>query len=187
MVRLLTGFIIAIFLLSPAGAGEIADKAAQAEALAGDGDFAGAMTALDQTAEQLWDRSPLVFRRALWVAEPPNGFGAYNPRENNQYAAGDEMIIYAEPMGFGWRKSGDVWRTDLVSDLTVKDAEGEVLYEQKNFNKLEIGSRVRNREFMATFTYTLTGIPKGEYVLETTLRDAVTGKSGTLALPFVIR
>ena len=56
-----------------------------------------------------------------------------------------------------------------------------------NFEKLEIASRIRNREFMATFTYTLTGLPAGEYVIETTLRDVITGKSGILALPIVIR
>ncbi len=63
---------------------------------------------------------------------------------------------------------------------------GEVLLKKSDFQKLQLGSRVRNREFMARFTYTLTGIPAGEYICETTLRDAVTGKSGTFALPFVI-
>jgi hypothetical protein len=187
MSRLIAGFFVAACLLGPAGAGEVADKAVQAEALADDGEFIRALSLLDEAAEQLWERSPLAFRRALWVAGPPIGFGAYNPREDNAYSAGDEMIVYAEPVGFGWRKSGDLWQTEFAADLTVRDAEGEVLYEQKDFRKLEVSSRVRNREFMATFTYTLSGIPAGEYTIETTLRDAVTGKSGSVTLPFIIR
>ncbi len=40
---------------------------------------------------------------------------------------------------------------------------------------------------MATLTLTLTGIPAGEYVADTTLRDLVSGKKGTMSLPFVIK
>jgi hypothetical protein len=187
MSRLLASFLVSACLLGSATAGEISDKAAEAEELAAAGDFLPAMALLDEAADRLWGDSPLVFRRATWVAEPPFGFGAYSPRESNEFGSGDEMIIYAEPVGFGWRKSGDIWRTAIATDLTVKDADGEVLYEQEDFQKLEIASRVRNREFMATFTYTFSGIPPGEYSVETTLRDSVTGKSGTLSLPFVIR
>lgn len=187
MARLLASSLVSVCLLGPAAAGEIADKAAEAEELAAAGDFLPAIALLDEAAERLWSDSPLVFRRVIWVAEPPLGFGAYSPRESNEFASGDEMIIYAEPVGFGWDKSGDIWRTGIVTDLTVKDAGGEVLFEQEDFQKLEIASRVRNREFMATFTYTFSGIPPGEYSVETTLRDTVTGKSGTLSLPFVIR
>jgi len=187
MYRLLASSLVSALLLGPAAAGEIADKAGEAEELAAAGDFLPALALLDEAADSLWSDSPLVFRRVIWVAEPPLGFGAYSPREGNEFASGDEMIIYAEPVGFGWQRSGDIWRTGIATDLIVKDAGGEVLFEQEDFQKLEIASRVRNREFMATFTYTFSGIPPGEYSVETTLRDTVTGKSGTLSLPFVIR
>ena len=187
MLRIFATILVAVLPLGPAAAQGIADKATEAEAMARDGKFIEALATLDEAARVLWDQAPLTFRRGIWLAEPPNGFGAYNPRETNVFAAGDEMMVYAEPVGFGWTKSGDIWRTNLISDLAVKSKDGELLLSQKNFQTLEIASRVRNREFMATFTYTLTGIPAGEYVVETTLRDIVTGKSGTLALPFTIR
>jgi hypothetical protein len=97
------------------------------------------------------------------------------------------MIAYVEPVGFGWRKSGDVWVTDLVADLVVKSKEGEVLASQPDFNQLQITSRVRNREFMARFTYTFTGIQAGEYLVETVLHDKVSGKDGTFSLPITVR
>ncbi len=187
MFRMLFGLTVAVVMIGSAAAQDIAGKADEAEALARDGKFIEAMAALDEAANALWEKAPLSFRRALWVAEPPGGFGLFNPREDNVFDAGAEMIAYVEPVGFGWRKSGDVWVTDLVADLVVKSKEGEVLASQPDFNQLQITSRVRNREFMARFTYTFTGIPAGEYVVETVLRDKVSGKNGTFTLPIKVR
>lgn len=187
MTRLIGAFVAAVFLVGPAAAQGIAEKARQAETLAGQGKYVEAIAALDEAATLLWDKAPLTFRRALWVAEPPSGFGAYSARETNVYAPGADMIVYAEPVGFGWRKSGDIWRTDLITDLVLKSKDGKVLYQKIELQRLQIGSRVRNREFMARFTYTFTGIAAGEYLAQTTLRDAVTGKKGTFTLPFVVQ
>jgi hypothetical protein len=188
MLRKVAGVLVsALLLLGPAVADELADRTKAAEDLAGAGKFLEAMDALDDAATLVWDRAPLTFRKALWVAESPSGFGAYNPRETNQYAAGDEMIAYVEPVGFGWRKSGDMWQTDLAADVSIKDKDGKEIYSQKDFQKLALSSRVRNHEFMTRFTFTLTGLPAGNYTLATTLRDAISSKSGSFELPFVIK
>jgi hypothetical protein len=187
MLRILAAVLLVGLSLGQASADELADRTRAAEDLAGQGKFLESMDALDEAATLVWDRAPLTFRKALWVAEPPTGFGAYNPRETNQYTAGDEMIAYVEPVGFGWRKSGDLWQTDLAADVTIRDKDGKEIYTQKDFQKLALSSRVRNHEFMTRFTFTLTGLPSGEYTLETTLRDAISSKSGSFTLPFVIK
>lgn len=187
MLRILAGVLVVALSVGSAAADELSDKTKAAEDLAAAGKFLEAMDALDDAATLIWDRAPLTFRRALWVAEPPAGFGAYNPRETDAYAAGDEMIAYVEPVGFGWRKSGDTWQTDLAADVSIKDKDGKEIFAQKDFQKLALSSRVRNREFMTRFTFTLTGLPAGDYTLETTLRDAVSSKSGSFTLPFVIK
>jgi hypothetical protein len=187
MFRILRGLILAVAMSGSAAAQDVAGKASEAEALARDNKFIEAMAALDEAANALWEKAPLSFRRALWVAEPPGGFGLFNPREDNVFDSGAEMIAYVEPVGFGWRKSGDVWVTDLVADLIVKSKDGEELASQADFQQLQITSRVRNREFMARFTYTFTGIPAGEYIVETVLRDKVSGKDGTFSLPITVR
>ena len=166
---------------------DISRKASEAEKLAAQGKVVEAMAALDEAANALWDKVPLSFRRALWVVEPGTGFGSYNPRENAVFAAGVPMRVYAEPVGFGWRQSGEVWRTDMQADITIKSGDGkQQLFHQENFQKLEVTSRQRNREFMLNLTYKLSGIPKGEYLAETTLRDQVTGKKGSFTLPFTV-
>lgn len=187
MLRILVGLFAITLFVVPVMAGDIVDKASEAEKLASDGKFIDAMDALDNAASALWDKAPLSFRKALWVAAPPSGFGAYNPRENDTFASGDEMIAYVEPVGFGWKKSGDMWQTDLAADVTIKSKDGTEIYSQKDFQKLALRSRIRNREFMTRFTFTLSGLPAGEYLLETTLRDAVSSKSGSFSLPFTIK
>lgn len=187
MRRALIGVLLAASFAVPASAADLVSKATEAQGLADQGKYIEAIAALDAATDALWAQSPLVFRRALWVAGPPNGFGAYNPRETNVYAAGDQMIVYAEPVGFGWNKTGDIWQMNMAVDLAIKSKAGEVLLTKADFQKLSIASRLRNREFMTTITLTLNGIPAGEYIADTTFRDQVTGKKGTMSLPFVIK
>jgi hypothetical protein len=180
--------LAAVFMLAPSAlADEIAAKAYDAEALLKEGKAVEAIGALDEAQGAIWERAPLSFRRALWVAEKGSGYGVYNPRENDIFAPGVPMLVYTEPVGFGWNLSGDIWRTDLIADVTIRTKEGKQLFAQEEFQKLQLASRVRNREFMVNFTYTLSGITPGEYLLETTLRDQVTGKKGSFTLPFSVR
>ncbi len=183
MWRSIVGLLVATCWVGGAMAQEISAKAQEADALASQGKFVEAIAAFDEAAGALWERAPLAMRRALWVAEEPNGFGAYNPRDGNVFAAGAAMIAYAEPVGFGWRRSGDRWHTDLAIDLVIRAKDGTELLRKLDFQHLQVASRVRNREFMTHFTYTFTGLPAGEYLVDTTLRDKVTGKSGTFSLP----
>ena len=166
---------------------DIVSRAREVDVLAGSGKFLEAIEKLDDAATAVWLRAPLGFRRTLWVQELPAGFGVYKPRENNVYASGEQMIIYAEPFGYGWRKVGDAWQIDYVADLEVRTKGGAVVFRQREFANMQTQSQVRNREFMAHFTYRFTGIAAGEYIVDTTLRDRVSGKNATFSLPFVIR
>src|SRR5579871_4457364 len=170
MLRILAGVLAVAWSIGVATADELSDKTKAVDDLAGAGKFIEALDALDDAAELIWERGPLTFRRALWVAETPAGFGAYKPRETNEYAAGDEMIAYAEPIGFAWQKTGELWQTDLAADVSIKDKDGQEIFSKKDSEKFSLSSHIRNREFMAHFTFRLTGIPAGNYTLETTLR-----------------
>ena len=186
LLRLLAGILMALFSAGSVMADEIVDKGKAAADLAANGKFLDAIEAADGVELLLWDRAPLTFRTALWVSEPPENFGAYNPRKTNEYASGEEMLAYAEPVGFGWRKSGEVWQTDFAADVLIKDKDGKDIFSQKKFQKFALTSHVRNHEVMTRFTVTVTGVPAGNYTVEITLRDAISGKSGSFSLPFVI-
>jgi hypothetical protein len=71
--------------------------------------------------------------------------------------------------------------------VLVKAKDGTVLQRAPDFTNLRFGSRVRNREIMSQLTYSFTGIPAGEYVIESIMRDKVSGKTGSFSLPLVVR
>lgn len=189
MQRILAGVLAGVFFSGLAPAGEIADRAARAESLAADGKYVEALETLDQAATSLWNKSPLSFRKVLWVADPPMGFGVYNPRKTNVYKAGDKMIVYCEPIGIDSKWVGGMdgaWQYEFALDLTVKTKDGRQVYSQANIGKHEGVSRVRTRQLMCRVDITLTNIPDGEYTVEVTLRDSASGKHGMFSLPFVI-
>jgi hypothetical protein len=189
MQRIFAGLLATIILSGSASAGAISDKAAQAESLAAAGKYVEAIEALDQAATSLSDKSPLSFRNAQWVDELPDRFGIYNPRKTNAYTVGENMFAYVEPVGIGWRKAGDIWQTDFTASFSLKTKQGGQVLSHMDFSKTQSGgsaSRLRTRELMVPFTVVLNNVPAGEYLAEFTVLDAVSGKRGTFALPFVI-
>ena len=82
-----------IFLVSaaPAAAGEIADAGQAAETLAVEGKFDEAFQAIETAREKLWDQSPLIFRKTLFVASDPSGFGMFDLRETNVFKRSEPL------------------------------------------------------------------------------------------------
>jgi hypothetical protein len=196
MQRIFAALLITAILSGSASAGEISDKASQAEALAADGKSVEAIEALEQATNSLWVRLPqLSFRKVLWIEAGHSalrGFGAYIRRETNVYRADEEMIAYAEPVGFAWRKmrddkrNDDIWQSDFAADITIKTKDGKHLHSQKDIGKGGTAIRSRSHEYGIRVTVTMSNIPAGEYMAEFTVRDAVSGKSGRFSLPFVV-
>lgn len=168
-------------------AGEIEDLAREAEAKANAGQHLEAVETLRRALDSLMARGPLALRRVQFISEPPKGFGIYQPRANNVFRAGEPLIVYAEPVGMGWRTEGDVHRAQVVTDFEIRASDGRVLGGQKEFGRFQFDSRERNLEVMTHLTIRLSGAPRGSYVFQAAYRDQVNGKSATLELPFEIR
>lgn len=162
-------------------AGPLADKAAEIEALLESGDNAGATAAASDLFGQVWDATTtLGIRQAILVTEAAAGVGVYNPRETNTFKAGEDILIYAEPTGYGYGTPAEgLYSMGFGVDLKVVSETGEVLGEIPDLTQVELSSRNQNREFQANITYTLTGIEPGRYVLQTTLKDKFSAKTGT--------
>ena len=158
-----------------------------AETLAVDGKFVEALDAMRTATVSVWEAAPLTFRRALWIEEAPGGWGVYAPRSSATFASGDKMFAYAEPVGFSCRESGEQWVIEWAADIVIKSKDGTELQRVNDFQQLKITSHERNQEVFASFTYTFTDIPSGDYVVDTVLRDKGNGKTATFSLPFVIR
>jgi hypothetical protein len=167
-------------LPAPMLAGPIADKAAEVEAMLDAGDSAGAAAAIAEVYAQVWEASPaLGIRQAVLVTEAAAGVGVYNPRPTNTFKAGEPILIYAEPTGYGYGTPAEgLYAMGFGVDLKVVSETGEILGEIPDLTQVELNSRNQNREFQANITYTLTGIAPGRYVLQTTLKDKYSAKTG---------
>jgi len=184
--------LFAGFFSGPVGAEafspeELDQQVKSAETLATDRKFVEALDAMRTATVSVWEAAPLTFRRALWIEEAPGGWGVYAPRSGATFASGDKMIAYAEPVGFSWRESGELWVIEWTADMVIKSKDGTELQRVNDFQQLKITSHERNQEVFASFTYTFTDIPSGDYVVDTVLRDKGSGKTATFSLPFVIR
>lgn len=166
--------------------GPIADHAAEAEQLLESGDSVGAAEALDRAFEVIWEQSPLVFRKVLFVADS-SGYGFYNERDSDVFQPGEPLIVYAEPVGFAYGKN-KVGGTEisLVADFVLTDTDGKELLSQDDFLEVTLPVRYHNREFQVKFTVNLTGLPTGSYVAKFHVRDKHSDKSGDFELPFEI-
>lgn len=168
-------------LALPAAAGPITDKAAEVETLLSAGDDVGAISAARDLFASAWDATTgLSIGETVLLAEPASGYGIYNPRPSDSYKLGEPVLIYAEPMGFGYGSPGEgLYSIGFFVDLKVMTEMGEVLGDLQNLTELDLTSRYPNREFQANLTYNLQGVPPGRYILQTTLRDKNSAKIGS--------
>jgi hypothetical protein len=175
--RLAAGIVTALIAAGPAAAGEAADALADAEAAVVAGDGAAAWTAFDRAVELFWADAPLALRAAALT-------GAEGAPPPVTYASGDVLRVVLAPVGYGWTPIADAFRIRLAIDLELVTRGGVVLADIADFATLEHTGPDRTREFAATLSVTLPELRPDEYELRLVLRDAATGKSAAVPLPF---
>lgn len=169
-----------------ADAEELTDMAKQAESDMEAEKPLDAYEVMRKATRQVWDSGPLLFRKALFVAGAPSGFGIYDPRPDSVFKPSEKLIIYVEPVGFKWEPKDGLNRARLVADLALKDSEGNVVAEQEGFGTFTFDSREQNMEIMTALTIDFTDAPPGKYTAEMKFNDEVGDKSATFELPFEI-
>lgn len=182
---LCTLVLVATFPLA-AGAQGLEAAARRAAALVEQGRHAAAIDALNEAIDQVWDAAPLTFRKTLFVTAKPAGYGVYDARAGNEFKPGEKLLVYAEPVGYGFRREGAFNVVDISVDVQVSTAAGKVLGGQDGFTRFGLRSRVRNKEFYFFITYNFSGLAPGDYIAKTTINDRAGGKSAAFSLPFTI-
>ena len=150
------------------------------------GDHLGALRNIEDAYMAIWDRTPFGLRRYLFVTEPATGFGIYKPRANVPFKNGETLRVYVEPVGYVLAADGNMYSCLITVDVNLRSKAGKVLGGQKDFGRFSFTSHERNTEFFMNLTYSFSGAPKGEYVLETILQDKNSGKLTRFELPFQI-
>jgi len=175
-------------LPTPAAADELDQAFREAKKAAEARDPAATLKALRVATALAWERLPFGVLEVHLLAAPPAGYGQYLPRVDNQYRQSEPMIIYMEPVGFKVRhdpKEG-TYTYNLTADFNLIDAWGRVVGGRRDFGRFGGQSQQFPDRNPLSFTYSLSGLPPGDYRVETTLRDLLGNKSHTVVTPFKI-
>lgn len=173
---------------APVLAGDIVDAATAVEAALQANDFDAWQAANAALLDKLWNAPGLHFGTLVLTQSEPTGYGAYVQRADNVYAQGEPILIYAEPMGYGFGALDD-GRNEIAFDIDLKvlGTDGEVLADAPGIMNLAYASHGTPHEFMANITYNLDGIPPGTYTLDTTFRDRHAEQSASFTNEIVIK
>ena len=170
---------------SLACAGPVVDAAERAESLQAEGKTIEALEALDAAIEAIWSASPLQFRKVL-VVDSSEGYGIYQERADTTYRPDDRMVIYVEPVGFGYGTPGAEDTIAFKADLAIENMSGQVLGESKDLFSLATPGMPGKREFSLTLAFGVPYLRPGEYKAVLTVRDQNSSKSGTFEVPFSV-
>ena len=135
---------------------------------------------------EAWEKTPLTIRRALFINGEPRGFGLYQERGSKEFKHGEKIVVYAEPVGYGWKDLGKgMFELGFVVDFLIKSRDGKIL-EKENFMRIATETHTRNLEFMVILTLNMSSAPAGDYVVEYKLHDIASDKTTTFEMPFKI-
>ena len=145
-----------------------------------------ALVAAEAAYAAAWDATPLTFRKTLFVTGI-DAFGVYTEKQGAVFAPGEELVVYAEPVGYGYKTNADgTYAFGFNFDLVVKTDTGEVVAGQDNFATFELVSKAQNREFLVSLTLSLNEAPAGNYVVEYLAHDIASDETATISMPFTI-
>lgn len=133
-----------------------------------------------------WKDSDLVFTAATFAEAPASGYGQYAPRKSDTFSSDDVINVYAEPVGYGYAATDNGFGYDLEASFQLLNTTGQVLASQDNFAKFSGTARSRKRELSTSLSFQFGGLPAGSYTLAALYTDKVSGKTGTVSLPFNI-
>jgi hypothetical protein len=109
----------------------------------------------------------------------------YTPRSPAPFKAGEQLVVYAEPLAFGWQSiEGDEYEFGFTVDFVLKTAAGKIVGGQDKFGDWVFKSRSQNREVFLKLDVDLTGAPPGDYLLDFQVHDSEADKTAMIELPF---
>ncbi len=176
--------LLVVFWSSFATAGPVVDAATRAEALQAQGKAVEALDALDAAVDAIWQASPLAFRKVV-VVNSSAGHGIYEERTDKTFKPDEKMMIYVEPIGFGYGTTGSTM-IGFKADLAIENTTGQVLGEAKDVFSLSTPSTPKKREFSMTLSFGVPFLRPGDYKAIFTVHDQNSDKTGTFEVPFTI-
>jgi hypothetical protein len=185
MRRAIVAAGIVLCLVTGARAGDVADKAAEAEALLQSGETVPAFEALSAAVDSFWASAPLAIKTAYFVTGGENG-GSFSERPDGPFRSGEAARVHVEPLGYGFSENSGLFRIELTTSIEIRTPGGLILAKTEDFGRLEWSGRGRSRTFNGRVGIDLPDLKAGDYELILTLTDQASQKTASVTLPFSI-
>jgi hypothetical protein len=169
-------------------AGDIVDKATEAESLLAKDNGLDAYEKLREALAAINARVPLGIRKAFFVTEKPLIYGNYSRVKSNEFPVGSSLITYVEPVGLTWvNEPGNLVACQFTVDFELRNPNGEVLAVQKAFGSFKIESHEPLFEIYSPLTLDVSSVPAGDYVLKYSFNYANSKKTTSVEQKFKLK
>lgn len=185
-IFLIACLVLPLPLLSYAASAEINDILREAEAAVGEGQLLDAYRAVNKAKELLAPQVPLTVLNSVLVSDDPVGFGAYDPRPDNRFKAGERILVYGEAVGFAIREKDEKHRLSLSFDYVLSGDDNTILAGKRSFGVWEQESWTPLTETFFYVSYEFNGLDSGIYDLETIIHDNISGEQTSVVIPIEI-
>jgi hypothetical protein len=181
-----------IFIAAPAGAEdssrqELNDILARSQQYYRQRQPAQALELLEQAFQLIWSSTPLDIRQAHLLASPPLAAGQYQLRRDARLSPQEPLVLYLQPQGFAVRRREGMFLYRLTTDFKLSDAWGRVVHEQKDFSSFSGAEFSFPSRLPIVVIYNVSGLSRGNYQLEITLRDLYGKQKAVWATSFSVQ
>ncbi|VAV86495.1 hypothetical protein MNBD_ALPHA08-1049 [hydrothermal vent metagenome] len=186
LCRIFLGFFAIAVLSQVTWAQNFDAEIKKAVELSTAGKPAAALEAMDRATTALWLRSPLTVTKAVLVTKPAKVFGEYDKRPNNVFPAGGKVRVYTELIGYDWQKIDDLYKINVIADVSLKNTKGKILWSKKEFGVFRPAKPKQFKKLYVNLSLGIKGVPAGNYIVEYSLIDKIRKQVAVISLPFSI-
>jgi len=151
--------------------------------------FNEAIKELETVLTLVRQKAHLEFNEVQFIKNEAEGYGIFQPRENNIFSPGETFFIYGEPKNYTIKEiEQGLYEIYLKEDFYILDRENNVLFGQIDFYEFHMQSRSPNSEIIFTNTITQEpAFPPGEYKFRLVLKDVYSQRVVEINVDFEIQ
>ncbi len=148
------------------------------------GESAESLRLLAKAIMQVRQQMPLSIIK-LHLCDEIRDYNDYDAKAEFELEAGERLLVYIEPEGFGVNEQDGQYWIKLTQDVEIKDADGDVIFQRNGWVDYHKGFPTPVIPFY--ITNSIRDIPAGAYTFTFTLKDHFKNTFLTKSFKFVVR
>jgi hypothetical protein len=132
------------------------------------GDPAETISLLAEAIMQIRNSMPLKIGK-LYLCSEVRDYNDYDAKDGFVLRAGEPLLLYIEPEGYGIRKEENQYKIWISQDAVIKNEKGETIFQRNDW--VEYNKAFPTPIIPFYLTNRVSDIPAGKYTYSLTLKD----------------